>query len=374
MNETQTTAPSIGACRELYPSRLDPHIPLGSWHFYQYESEQRWLGVNGEHLAQLLESRRPPRYRTVLSMSEADARGLDDGLSDVAYSGPFYIDIDVAPEFGGAAKAIEQMNKCLDKIEDAGVNLRTLRLYASGSKGFHIEMPMEVLLPKVPAGGIQKLPLIYKELVQAFYVDYVDMRVYTSRKGRMWRTPNVQRENGKYKVPVSLDEVRRMTPEVYAEVTSAPRAFPRLEPPAYVSTVGVLFSKAQDKVERLKPAKPDRQGALRQRFKGGLPPVVVGLCSGRIPIRQGVGWNRVAMQLAIVARECGMDADTLVAAAAPLMARHESDGRYNSNYARERELRSKVEYVSGSAGYNFSAQGLRSILPVGVRTPDLRGL
>lgn len=37
MNETQTTAPRIGSCHELYPSRLDPDIPLGASHFYQYE-------------------------------------------------------------------------------------------------------------------------------------------------------------------------------------------------------------------------------------------------------------------------------------------------------------------------------------------------
>jgi len=40
------------------------------------------------------------------------------------------------------------------------------------------------------------------------YVDTLDLRVYSAKRGRMWRTPNVQRENGKYKVPISLGEAR----------------------------------------------------------------------------------------------------------------------------------------------------------------------
>jgi hypothetical protein len=75
-------------------------------------------------------------------------------------------------------------------------------------------------MPKPPKVGIAQLPQIYREMLYQVYTDTMDLRVYSGRSGRQWRTPNVQRENGKFKVPVTAAEIREMNSEDYQELVS----------------------------------------------------------------------------------------------------------------------------------------------------------
>jgi hypothetical protein len=61
-------------------------------------------------------------------------------------------------------------------------------------------------------------------------------------------TPNVERENSKYKVPVTAAEIREMTAEDYQELVSAPRAWPEIAAPRLNNFVAVIYSKAEQKV------------------------------------------------------------------------------------------------------------------------------
>ncbi len=62
------------------------------------------------------------------------------------------------------------------------------------------------------------MPLIFREVAYKLFVDTLDMRVYSARRGRMWRAPGVQRENGKFKVPLTKDEAFNMRVKDYAVV------------------------------------------------------------------------------------------------------------------------------------------------------------
>ena len=44
------------------------------------------------------------------------------------------------------------------------------------------------------------------DIAYELYVDTLDLRVYSGRKGRMWQTPNVKRESGKYNVGANCGE------------------------------------------------------------------------------------------------------------------------------------------------------------------------
>ena len=122
---------------------------------------------------------------------DTDTREDIDALK---YSGPMYFDLDGEDIETVIEKAKNLMGKL---IGDYDFNPNALRMYATGGRGFHFEIPWETFIPKPSKQGISRLPAIYREMAYELYVDTLDMRVYSARKGRMWRTPGVKRENGK---------------------------------------------------------------------------------------------------------------------------------------------------------------------------------
>ena len=135
-----------------------------------------WQDVTPAELREMLEGTSPPAFRTVLVRHGADT-----------YQGPFHIDVDA----DDIEEAIEAMRKVLDKLEALGLDLNAARLFATGGKGFHAEVPEACFMSK--PGPVEGLPRIYSQMAHAEYVDYWDLRVYSGGRGRLWRVPNVFR-------------------------------------------------------------------------------------------------------------------------------------------------------------------------------------
>jgi hypothetical protein len=171
---------------------------------------------------------------------------LKEDIDKVKYRGPFYVDFDGSTS--DLDTVIGKVRQFINQLEENEVDLDALSWYASGSRGFHVEVPQALFIPKPPKTGIVQLPQIYREMVHQVYVDTIDLRVYSSRSGRQWRTPNVERENGKYKVPVTAQEIKDMTAEDYEELVSAPRAWPDIAAPKLNNFLAVIYSKAEQKV------------------------------------------------------------------------------------------------------------------------------
>jgi hypothetical protein len=351
--------------------RNDPFIPLDPARIYYSkgaaEAEQ-WLSCTGAQLQALLDSSPPPAYRTILGLSEP----FEEGKA-AEYAGPFYLDLDCDMERGGITVAIRNANTTLDGLAAWGVDLGAVRLFLTGGRGFHIEVPAAIF----GGNAAPILPAIYRSMAKALATESTDFRVYSARKGRMWRVPNVRRANGAYKVPVTVEQVRSLTPDGYALLTSQPRPFPPLNAPVLAPGMAEAYRAAKDQAaaeaQRVKPH-PKAAINLRVRFKGALPPSVAALCAGKFPAHPDRGWNQVCLQLALTAQAVGMGKDALLSACDGLIARHKSDGsRYRTQHDRERELAAQYRYAERS-GYSFSVAGIRSILPPGINCRDLIGL
>lgn len=355
---------------------LDPGLPLAPGMYFHQIGPSTWKPTDAEALAHLLQGPNPPEFRTILAVQGAPdfERLTVDQVRALAYAGPFYADLD-----GEIGEVIPAFKALLGKLQALGLDLDTCRLFATGGRGFHIEIPPECFLPSgLPAGGIAGLPHIYREMAHQLYVELMDMRVYSAKKGRMWRVPNRQRDNSKYKVPITPAETLSMTVKTYAELCAAPRAFPALAAPTFCPDMGLMFAKAKGKVEAGKAKRKASASAtekeLRSRFGAKLPGSILALGAGEFPVRDGVGWNQVAMQLALLAISLGIDKGTLVAACKGLIAGHHSDGRYSSASRRESQLREQYDYLDGNPCYDVSVGGVRSILPQGLKTCDFRGM
>jgi hypothetical protein len=87
------------------------------------------------------------------------------------------------------------------------VDLRNLRYWLSGSKGCHIEIPSEIY---GDTEGDSHLPKIHKTMVHMLAAKYnigsVDSFIYKMKRGQLIRMENIQRDDGRYKVPITLDE------------------------------------------------------------------------------------------------------------------------------------------------------------------------
>jgi hypothetical protein len=315
-----------------------------------------------------------PVFITVLAVSQVIDDDPESGhqLSrdeklKLAYAGPLYCDWDSED----ALLVIEKVNKFLDMLEGMRVDLDCCRLYATGGRGYHMEIPQSVFMAKVPPKGVIGLPGIYREMAYAMAVDTLDLKIYSGGRGRMWRTPNVQRTNGRYKVPITVQEMREMTPELCEQLTSTPRASLPIEPPKYAADLAIEFDKAAKKVDDLlakrKRYKPDPQAAKRAQCES------IQAAMNGFGIKSDAGFQDIATQLAIAATTAGVKEDEFVASCEGLIEAHVSDSsRYGSPEKRRIELRRMHRYMDGNMCYEFSVGAIKSLLTHSA--PDLDGI
>jgi hypothetical protein len=344
-----------------------------SFFWYQMTGgEDTWLEALSEHREKTLKERRPA-FMTVLDAHTSPEASWDrDEYAKMKYSGPLYFDFDAEK----IETTIPEFQKFLEGLVEMGVNLKSLRLYATGGRGFHIEIPATVFMGRVPKTGVTALPYVYREMAMQMVVDTLDMRVYTGRKGRMWRTPGVERSNGKFKVPILVEDALMMTPELYEQLCAAPAPEPERDLPELNSALAAMFIKCQSKMEDglKRRSKGNADQALLLKFKGQFPPTLERIMRGE-GLAPGVGFQKLSMQLAITANALGKTADQLVEAAEGLCKSHEGDSsRYNSPRKRKEELRRMWEYTHDNPCYGYSRGAVRSLVDVDTPTSDLDGL
>jgi hypothetical protein len=327
------------------------------WVYIQPEFKvSEWKLLPSQDLAKALEASNPPEMVTVLSLDKAPGEDQEE-RHKIKYLGPLYFDWDCA----SIEDAIVWCGVTMQRLKDMGMRMTSIRLYATGGRGFHAEIPMEAFMLKVPTSGITYLPAIYREIAYEFATEGLDLKIYSMGKGRMWRTPNVKRDNGNYKVPITWDEFQELTPEKYAALCAAPRTVV-WEAPEVCAELMSQFDTAQEKVKtriaKLKVTKPE----LVRRLSGMALPSLDAMLEGR-GLRTGLGFQEIAVQLAVIAISFGWDAATLVQKAQGLIAAHEGDStRYGSAKKRESELKRMHAYMVDNPCYAFSVAAIRSML------------
>lgn len=339
------------------------------YRYYQVEGgEEAWKPVQAEYIDRLVADKHP-MFVTVLSTDKLASKEMtrEDKLA-LKYLGPLYVDFDSQD----ISRSIADMQSFVKALRTRfHLDLECYRVFATGSKGFHIEIPMENFMPKVPKVGITHLPLIYKRVILDLAEDTIDWRVYSIGMGRMWRQPNVTRPNGKHKVVLSEAQIDNLTPELVDEITASPVHLEPLGALEMNLELAVLFDKhhqeVHDKLRNAKKRKPIDPNA----FKTPMPSIELMMMGEGV--RPTAGFNQIAMQLAIYARTVGMSEDMLVEKCQGLCEKHQSDGRrYNTPQRRADELRRMHAVIGDDPCYEYAAPPLRSLL--NHPAPDLDGI
>jgi hypothetical protein len=340
---------------------------MSAFHYYQIKGgEEGWQPVPVSHRDQTIADIHP-MFMTVLAVSKlVDNLTYEEKLK-LAYMGPFYSDFD--SEDG--TLVIEKTNEYLDKLEALGVNLAMCRLFTTGGRGYHVEVPVELFMDKVPKNGVVGLPSIYREMALSLAVDTLDLKIYSTGRGRMWRQPNVERDNGRYKVPITVDEMRSMTPEVAVALSSQPRDPVPVLPPAFCVKLSIEYSAAMQKVEDLLKKRAKFKPDPHVREKAGCASIQYMMAG--LGIKHGVGFQEIATQLAIAAVAAGLSEERFVVECSGLIENHQGDGsRYGSPAKRTEELRRMHRYMDGNACYEFSVGAIKTLL--NHPAPDLDGI
>lgn len=313
-----------------------------------------------------------PAFTTALDLTGVPA---DNDWSRTKYTGPLYFDFDAD---GDLDLVCEQFKNFLGKLAiECRFDVTQARFYASGGKGFHLEIPQECFIAKPSAQGYPWLPYIYREMAQKLVVDTLDLSVYTGKKGRQWRTTNVRRENGKFKVPLAPDEAITITPDRYRELICAPRLVEPPTPAGIHPDLAVLFDQAKSSVQASMRGKKKRQEQANVildpwRKAKRHPPTILKIMAGE-DVNPEAGFNAIAVQLSIYATSVGMTLEEMLEACEGLCQTHVSDSwRYGTPERRRAELVRMWEYMGDNTLYDFDVGPLMRLLRPGVSAPDLK--
>lgn len=343
-----------------------------NYYYYQegLRPDEKWKPIQEDRLDTI----KGAMFRTILSV---DAPVPDDAtkeqITSIKFSGPLYFDLDDAESPGSTAV---HAKKLVNLLEEHDVNVNDLQIYASGGKGFHILVHQKIFMAKPSKAGMAHLPTIYKEMAYKLAVDSMDFRVYTARKGRMFRCANVKRPNGLYKVQISYEELCKLVEaheagkaeEAYKAMCAEPREL--VEPDEFTVAGGLmaLFDECKAKVAKA-------SGKTKKRKQVPLPkelPSFDALLRGE-GLKSDVGFHQIALQVAITAHVRGMSKEELLTAAAGLCDNHESDGnRYNTASKRRAELGRMWDYTQDNPCYDYNAAAVSSLLTH--KGPDLFGI
>jgi hypothetical protein len=319
------------------------------YRFYQkVGGEEAWSPIQ----ANLSFDEIKPTFTTVLAVDTLMSKDTPkDVKAKAKYQGPLYFDFDaedLGDSIAGAQKLVEKLTNYELRSED-------ILIYLSGKKGLHVLVP-DVCFMQKPAPTMG-LVAMYKEIAYKLAVDTMDFRVYTAGQGRQFRTCYNVRENGNYKVPLSMEELKSLTPENYDGYCKAPRVV-NGHAPAWRGKFALLFDEAYQKISKQKPKamKPVPKDVLKQQL-----PQFAKLASGEH--ETAGGFNVIAMQLALYAREMGWTEQQFTGLCQGVIQNHKSDGsRYNTPQRRDRELRRMFWYLEDNPGFEYSVQGLKACI------------
>lgn len=329
----------------------------GMYSYYQKDGgEEAWTPIQA-HLS--LDEIRPTFVTILATDTLIDKSTPKDVIAKAKYQGPMYFDLDaddIEDSIAGAKTLVK-------KLQEQELTSEDMLIYLSGKKGLHIIIPEECFVQKaVPTLGLVS---IYKEMAFALAVDTMDFRVYTAKRGRQFRTCYNIRENGNYKVPISLAELENLSAENYAELCKQPRTVAGHKP-QWRGKFALMYDQAAQKVGKIKPkvSKPVPPEMLKQQL-----PVFEKLANGDMDT--DAGFNIIAMQLCLYAREVKWTEDQFIKNCVGIIQKHKSDGsRYNTPMRRERELRRMFWYLEDNPSFEYSATGIRACAKQSDEVPE----
>ena len=325
--------------------------------YFKGHNKERWQCAQESERSNLM---RTPgvAFTTVLAVNEqvGDSESGQYISDDALYRGPFYVDID-SSSIDTSIKSAQKVAKILKQY---AIPPESYQWWVSGKKGFHLEIPMSCF---TSLNAVKKLASVYRAVANKLGIlktQAVDDSVYSNGRGRMWRVPGVQRPDTQtYKVPITAQELDKMTPELYARTCSTPRPEKELNGGLCVLASEVfthcLESWEKELEERSKGLLVDK--ALLASFGGKLPNCVEQMRSGEN--LRDLPFNDISLQFAkgVAAFSPAPAADIAVFA-----TNYPTQTSYGTAEKRRIHCRTAYKVASNVPSYEWNCGTARSVL------------
>lgn len=343
-----------------------------SWYIFSVTGKNTWKLHPADSEEEVL--REKPEFTTVLQVNHSFEEGLPEP-SDLKYRGPLYLDWDGEDEIEDVLVGVKDF---MGKLESKGFDLDEASWFLTGKKGFHCTIPMECLVStKATKEGVVDLPLIYKRMMFSEPTEYLDLSIYSRRRGRMWRVPNNPREvNGKttHKVQIAPEQLKNLDTEGYWAWCSQER--PEILPKKSTMNrqLATDFSVARDYVKVKGGNLVKTSLGLFKGYKG-IPPTIEAAFGGEISSEANL--NDIALQFAAAAHELGItDVDVYIEKLEGFIESRigKTGSKHRTRKSIVSRLKQTFEGISGDSSYPYSPAAFASILPKALRgSDDLKG-
>lgn len=349
-----------------------------SWYFFTMTGKEKWRRHLADHREQVLEDERP-EFVTVLDVNHP----LDDGdvPDNLFYRGPLYFDWDGE---NGIQDLLDDVKRFMNQLESWGFDLNQASWWLSGKKGIHCTIPMACCFDKkICDAGVKDLFKVYGRFAWENATTYMDMRVYSGRKGRMWRTTCRGREvNGytTYKTPISPQHLRQLDEAGYWAWCRERREPVKPTPPELclhlVTEMQVWLGKIQEDAKKRSKVKVNRE-----IFQGWeeTPPTIQAAFNGQA-VNMETNLNDIALQFATAAIALGLGEDDtgkyLAMCEGFISARIQMQGTAHRTRQQVTDrLTQAFHYCLGTNAYVYIPELFASVLePAAQGALDLRGV
>ena len=296
---------------------------------------------------------------TILSINQMVADGDDEGVERnrdlLSYRGPMYFDIDCKDDL---ATAISSGVELVQRLLALGTPEAGIQVFLSGSKGLHI-----LLDERLFCSGrfTRRLPEIYKEMALSLFVPGVDFSVYSGGRGNSFRIANIERFDGNYRVPITLTELRAVTPEQYRELVRTPRIIPEPAlPDGHVPELVALYEDAKKRVNsKIKVITVTTSKEL-EKIKHEPPACIQALCNGK-DLKTEANFNQIATQLACYIERAGVE-PMVADALASRCADNVKSSKFSTVKLRRDHIEAQRRYMEHTKSFSFGCNAIRALL------------
>jgi regulatory protein RepA len=247
------------------------------------------------------------------------------------------------------------------------VDPHAIRYFVSGSKGFSAELPAMLL---GAADGDPLLPTIYKRIVcdwaSRFDLKTLDLGIYNMGMGRMWRIPNVLRSNGRYKVPIAMEELRDLPFDDLWALGDAPRQIE--EPDVDLDenpNLGEIYRRAHSEVhvrqETFKDA-PKLSDEDIEKLSAEIPQCIRYIIANNPPKTVHVNFHRLCLNVASYFDTVGAPREFAWDRVQRFVETYQHSATYDIVEKRRREWFTQWAFVADNDEYRFDCKfilGLR---------------
>ncbi len=336
---------------------------MGDWIYWKEEPDERkWKPIPNADTAKQLAIRQGAMFFTWAAFNE---QFKGNGQPEPIRCGDLPLDFDSKEDPSRSLQEIRQL--CLVHLPELyDIDPYLIRFFASGGKGFGAEIPAEVFGTQ---SGDPYLHDIYRKMVSTWAADLelttVDLSMYAGGMGKMWRIPNVKRINGRYKVPLELEEIRDLPFDEIWKMTESPREIEPVEVELIENEgLGELYRNTRDQIYReqaeRKESKP-LSDEEKEKLSANIPPCITYILTAMPAKSDKINFNKLVMNLITYFQIGGFTKQAAWQKAEYFITNYRHSETYDTADRRVKHWESEWGYLEGQTRYSFSCSYVKGL-------------